>query len=152
MKDYAYHKKVIEDVTEQLNELGIDLYLIITAEGCDPMTSFIPGVDTVGSSAFMFAKDGRRVAIASSIDAQDVEESGLFDKVIRYNTYDDTLAKTVQELQPKKIALDYSETIPFCDGLTMGKYEKFVRSMGDYAFEICSADLFIPKVQGMNAR
>ena len=50
MKDYSYHKKVIEDVTVKLNELGIDLYLIITAEGCDPMTSFIPGVDTVGSA------------------------------------------------------------------------------------------------------
>lgn len=152
MKDYAYHKKVIDDVTEQLNALDIDLYLIITAEGCDPMTSFIPGVDTVGSSAFMFARDGRRIAIASSIDAQDVEESGLFDEVIHYNTYDDTLAETVKGLQPKKIALDYSETDPFCDGLTMGKYEKFVKAMGAYTFEICSADLFIPKVQSMNAR
>mgnify|MGYP001624137928 CR=1 FL=1 len=127
MKDYSYHKKVIEDVTVKLNELGIDLYLIITAEGCDPMTSFIPGVDTVGSSAFLFAKDG-------------------------YDTYDDTLARTVISLQPKKIALDYSETVPFCDGLTMGKYEKFLKFMGDYSFESCSADLFIPEVQSMNVR
>ena len=51
MKDYSYHKKIIEDVTEKLKELDIDLYLIITAEGCDPMTSLIPGVDTVGSGA-----------------------------------------------------------------------------------------------------
>ena len=51
MKDYSYHKKVIDDVIAKLNELDIDLYLIITAEGCDPMTSFIPGVDTVGSGA-----------------------------------------------------------------------------------------------------
>ena len=152
MKDYSYHKKVIEDVTVKLNELGIDLYLIITAEGCDPMTSFIPGVDTVGSSAFLFAKDGRRLAIASSIDAQDVEESVSFDEMIRYDTYDDTLARTVISLQPKKIALDYSETVPFCDGLTMGKYEKFLKFMGDYSFESCSADLFIPEIQSMNVR
>ncbi len=152
MKDYSYHKKVIEDVTEKLKELDIDLYLIITAEGCDPMTAFIPGVDTVGSGAFMFAKDGRRLAIASSIDAQDVEESGLFDEVIHYDTYDDTLARVVKSLQPRKIALDYSENEPFCDGLTMGKYEKFCKFMGDYSFEICSADLFIPEVQRMNAR
>ena len=38
MKDYSYHKKVIDDVTAKLEELDIDLYLIITAEGCDPMT------------------------------------------------------------------------------------------------------------------
>ena len=44
MKDYSYHKKVIDDVITKLNESDIDLYLIITAEGCDPMTEFIPGV------------------------------------------------------------------------------------------------------------
>ena len=33
MKDYSYHKKVIDDVIAKLNELDIDLYLIITAEG-----------------------------------------------------------------------------------------------------------------------
>ncbi len=152
MKDYSYHKKVIDDVIAKLNELDIDLYLIITAEGCDPMTAFIPGVDTVGSSAYLFAKSGKKIATASSIDAQDVEESGLFDEVVRYDNFDDTLAKLVLDLQPGKIALDYSENVPFCDGLTMGKYEKFVRSLGGYAFEECSADQFIPAVQEMNKR
>ena len=109
MKDYSYHKKVIADVIEKLREQDIDLYLIITAEGCDPMTEFIPGVDTVGASAYLFAKDGTKWATASNIDAQDVEESELFDKVVRYQDYDQTLAQMVLELKPKKIALDYSE-------------------------------------------
>ncbi len=152
MKDYSYHKKVIDDVIAKLNELDIDLYLIITAEGCDPMTSFIPGVDTVGNSAFLFTKDGKKLATASSIDAQDVEESGLFDEVVRYNVYDDTLAELVKSVSPKKIALDYSETVPFCDGLTMGKFEKFLASMDGANFETCSADLFIPAVMAANQR
>lgn len=152
MKDYSYHKKVIADTVEKLQELDIDLYLIITAEGCDPMTAFIPGVDTVGSSAFLFTKGGKKLATASSIDAQDVEESGLFDEVIRYQSYDETLAQMVKELAPKRIALDYSEKDPFCDGLTMGKYERFLQSLGEYQFEACSADLFIPAVQEMNRR
>ncbi len=152
MKDYSYHKKAIEDVVGKLKELDIDLYVIITAEGCDPMTSFIPGVDTVGSGAFLFTKDGRKLATASSIDAQDVEESGLFDEVIRYKNYDETLAQRVLSLKPRRIALDYSENVPFCDGLTMGKYEKFVKSLGGYEFEACSADLFIPDVQEMNRK
>ena len=29
MKDYSYHKKVIDDVITKLNESDIDLYLII---------------------------------------------------------------------------------------------------------------------------
>ena len=147
MKDYSENRKIIDEVIGRLAELDIDLYLIITAEGCDPMTSFIPGVDTVGSSAFLFTRDGRKLATASSIDAQDVEESGLFDEVIRYDSYDETLARMVREMAPKRIALDYSETEPFCDGLTMGKYQRFVRSLGEYGFEAVSADLFIPAVQ-----
>ena len=152
MKDYSHHKKVIDDVITKLNESDIDLYLIITAEGCDPMTEFIPGVDTVGSSAFLFTKDGKKLATASSIDAQDVEESGLFDEVRHYENYDETLAQMVLELKPKKIALDFSEGNAFCDGLTMGKYEKFVQSLGDFTFEACSADLFIPAVQEQNKK
>lgn len=152
MKDYSYHKKVIDDVIAQLDRLDIDLYLIITAEGCDPMTQFIPGVDTVGSSAFLFTRDGKKLATASSIDAQDVEESQLFDEVLRYESYDEDLARMVLALRPKKIALDYSETDPFCDGLTMGKYEKFLASMGECSFETCSADLFIPAVRQMNLK
>ena len=130
MKDYSYHKKAIDDMIGKLKELDIDLYVIITAEGCDPMTSFIPGVDTVGSGAFLFTKEGKKLATASSIDAQDVEESGLFDEVVRYQSYDETLAEMVLSLKPRRIALDYSENVPFCDGLTMGKYEKFVKSLG----------------------
>jgi len=149
MKDYTKNRRIIDAVIKKLNELDIDLYLIITAEGCDPMTEFIPGVDTVGSSAFLFARDGRRWATASSIDAQDVEESGLFDRVVRYQVYDETLAELVREIAPRRIAFDFSETVPFCDGLTMGKFERFRDALGDEAagFEAVSADLFIPDVQ-----
>ena len=152
MKDYSFHKKVIDDVIVKLNELDIDLYLIITAEGCDPMTSFIPGVDTVGAGAFMFAKNGQKIATASKIDAQDTEESGLFDEVIRYEDYFETVSKMVLQFNPKRIALDFSEDNAFCDGLTMGKYKKFLNSLNGYEVEMVSADLFIPTVQEMNKR
>ena len=59
MKDYSYHKKVIDDVITKLNESDIDLYLIITAEGCDPMTEFIPGVDTVAPVRSCLRRTGK---------------------------------------------------------------------------------------------
>ena len=152
MKDYSYHKKVIDDVIVKLNELDIDLYIIITAEGCDPMTSFIPGVDTVGAGAFMFVRNGDKIATASRIDAQDTEESGLFDEVIRYEDYNATVADMVLRYQPKRITLDFSENNAFCDGLTMGQYKKFLNSLNGYEVEMVSADLFIPAVQEMNKR
>ena len=57
MKNFEFHNRVIHDVTEKLKELDIDLYLIITSEGSDKMTRFIPGVDNVGS---IFLYKGRK--------------------------------------------------------------------------------------------
>lgn len=150
----TYHSKVIEDVIAKLQELDIDLYLILTSEGCDPMTSFIPGVDTVGYGAFLFYKNGKKIGVTSSIDAQDIIESGLFDEVIKYTNYDNynkRVAELVITLNPKTIALDYSENDAFCDGLTMGRYEQFIQSLGNFKnFREVSADSFIPKVLEMN--
>lgn len=147
----AYHEKVINDVIEQLKNLDIDAYVIITSEGSDRITSFIPGVGTVGSGAFIFTKNGKKYGISSKIDAQDIEESGLFDEVIKYDSYDESVSSLMKKLAPKKLALNYSEKDPFCDGLTMGRYQKFIESLGgEVSFEEVSSDCFIPRVRENN--
>lgn len=151
MKNFEFHNRVIQDVTEKLKELDIDLFLIITSEGCDKMTRFIPGVDTVGSGAFCFTKEGKRYGVASVIDAQDVEESGLFDEVIRYQDYDEAVAGLLKKLNPKRVALDFSETDAQCDGLTLGRYQHFETCIKrDMEFSEVSSDLFIPQVKAKN--
>lgn len=153
MKNFEFHNRVIGDVIAKLNELDIDLYLIITSEGSDKMTRFIPGVDTVGSGAFFFTKEGKKYGVASTIDAQDVEESGLFDEVIRYQDYDETVAALLKKLNPKRVAMDFSENDPECDGLTLGRYQHFESKIkGQMEFEEVSSDLFIPQVKAANCQ
>lgn len=151
MKNKAYHEKVIADVTRELKAQGIDAYLILTGDGQDPMPLFIPGVDTVGNGAYLFTAGGRALAITSGIDAQDVEESGLFERVGRYQDYDTSLVELLLETSPKVLALDYSQDVPGCDGLTVGRYEHFMELMrGRLDFKTVSADRFIPKVMDEN--
>ena len=153
MKNFEFHNRVIGDVIAKLNELDIDLFLIITSEGSDRMTRFIPGVDTVGSGAFFFTKEGKKYGVASTIDAQDVEESGLFDEVIRYPDYDETVAELLKKLIPKRVAMDFSENDPECDGLTLGRYQHFETQIkGQMEFEEVSSDLFIPQVKAANCQ
>lgn len=153
MKNFEFHNRVISEVIAKLNELDIDLFLIITSEGSDRMTRFIPGVDTVGSGAFFFTKEGKKYGVASTIDAQDVEESGLFDEVIRYQDYDETVAELLKKLNPKRVAMDFSENDPECDGLTLGRYQHFESNIkGQMEFEEVSSDLFIPQVKAANCR
>lgn len=149
MKKSQIYKERLESVVEALKQQKIDLYLIITAEGCDPIPEFLIGRDTIGASAYLFTSKGKMIAITSAIDAQGIEESELFGEVIRYTDYEETLAETVKELQPFSIALNYSEHDSFCDGLTVGKYENFKNSLGEYSFELHSADEFIPKIRGI---
>ena len=148
MKNFEFHNRVIHDVTEKLKELDIDLYLIITSEGSDKMTRFIPGVDTVGSGAYFLTKEGKRYGVASTIDAQDVEESGLFDEVVRYQDYESAVAGLLERLNPKRVALDFSETDAECDGLTLGRYEHYKSHIkGQMEYTEVSSDLFIPQVK-----
>lgn len=150
--DKAFHQKVIEDTITQLREKEIDCYIILTSEGSDAMAaSFLPGVGTVGSGAFIFTKEGKRYAISSSIDAQDIEESGLLDEVIKYvhTSYADTVAELVTKIAPRRVALNFSMAHPFLDGLTMGRYRTFKDAL-PITFEEVSADTFMLKVLAAN--
>lgn len=149
MKDFTANIQFMDNIIAKLQELDIDQYLIITGEGADPIPLSCFGVDTVGSSAYLFTKAGDKLAMASSIDAQDVEESGMFHKVERYSDYYPSLAAMVKRYPHAKIAFNYSEDYPLCDGLTMGKYIQFTEAMGEDGFCACSSDLFIPAVQAM---
>lgn len=144
MKNQAYHEQVIGDVTENMNKQGIDLYLIITSEHADPLTAFIPGVDTVGAGAYLFHKDGSRYALASKIDKHDVEISGLFPHLTVYGDYWQELADLVRRLAPKKAALNFSQTHPECDGLTLGRYERFLEALEGFdGCEFVSSDAIV---------
>lgn len=147
MKDFSMNVTFMDNMIAKLRELDIDMYLIITGEGADPIPLTCFGVDTVGSSAYVFTKAGDKLALASTIDAQDVEESGMFHKVERYADYYPDLAALVKRFPHEKIALNYSEDNPLCDGLTMGKHTQFLEAMGGDVFCECSSDLFIPAVQ-----
>lgn len=150
----SFHQKVIADTVAQLKAKDIDCYVILTSEGSDRMaSSYLPGVGTVGSGAFLFTKAGKSYALSSSIDAQDIEESGLLDEVMRYTAgaaaYDQMLTDLIERIAPKRVAFNDSQTVPFLDGLTMGRYRRFKEAMRA-DFEEVSADTFMPEVLKAN--
>jgi hypothetical protein len=145
--DKALRGQIIKDVTAQLAALGIDVYLILTSEGSDPVTSFIPGVGTVGAGAFAFTREGKRYALSTKIDAQDIQESGLFDQVIRYDAFEQSLAELMHTLCPRVIALNQSMHDPRCDGLTVGRRRWLDTAMPEGApYAVVSSDQFLPEL------
>ncbi len=147
--NYTKNRERMERAATLMDALGVDLWLIVTSEGSDPCLPMVTGVHTVGPGAFAIARDSARYALCSRIDAQDIEESGLFTSVIKYGEgLGPALAELVTLLKPARIALNYSETDPFCDGLTLGRL-RWIRSTlapifkGDYV----SSEPFLAKLR-----
>lgn len=143
----SVNRQKMEQAVKYLKDLEIDLWLILTSEGSDPSIPLITGVGTVGIGAFLISNKGEKVAICSSIDAQDLEESGLFDRVVKYSHAtgaEPVIKETILSFNPKRIALNYSLEENLADGLTVGRYRWLLDLLGDsYRGEFLSSESFL---------
>lgn len=149
---YSVQKEKMAQGATMLQEQDIDLWLILTSEGSDPCLPLITGVQSVGPAAFLFTQSGERYALCSSIDAQDIEESQLFTEVQGYGAggLAEPLRQWIKKLNPERIALNYSREEPLCDGLTQGRYQWLVETLGSN-YEECfvSADVFLTRLRSI---
>jgi len=135
---------------------GIDCWIIMSREfNKDWVLNYIE--DKAGATgghrnAYIFFDDGtdrvRRLAIGTHLAA----ESKVWDQSISYHSGEGdegpslkpVLRKTIAELNPKKIAVNTSRTIPFCDGLTVAMKDFLTDAIGpEYAGRLVSAEALI---------
>ena len=150
---YQLHKEKIEQTKAYLTQMDIDCYIIKTKEGSDPCMPLLFGLSIVGDAIIMITKSSC-VAITSTIDSQDVIESNLFDSVITYSGHDlgTKVSQLLDEINPKKIALNYSKTNHLGDGLTVGSYRSLLKMIGPkYSNNICSSELFLQKLRSIKS-
>jgi Xaa-Pro aminopeptidase len=109
-----------------LNEAGIDCWLTFTRESeinGDPALPFLNDADVTWHSAFIICADGRAKAVVGQYDRQTVLDTGAYDEVIGFVTgIREPLQQVMRRLDPKRIAVNYSEDSEICDGLTHGMY------------------------------
>ena len=153
MERYTIQKEKLRQASEYLAAEGIDLWLIPTREGSDPSLELLTKVKTVGLGAFLIASDGTCTAIASSIDAQDIEESGLFDRVIAYtDSFEAALKEAVAGAMPGSIAMNYSSGDHLCDGLGEGLYRMVAEELKDvYTGEYRSSEKVLSRVRAVKS-
>ena len=122
---------LIKQKTDQavgiLQELDIDMWLTYvrkTSEVFDPALYFLledPWL--TWQSALIISKTGQKIAICGRYDAQNLEMSGVYDKVLTYDeSIKDCLLSVLNELDPEKIAVNYSLDNIAADGLTHGMW------------------------------
>ncbi len=136
-----------------LRELDIDCWLIWVRETMqmrDPSLDLVLGSDVIAQTAFLFTREGERIAIAQEHDAAGFPD-GLFDRTIPYTTgIAESLRHELSRLDPETIALDYSVDNDAADGLTVGMLELLRKTLDgtDYPKRFASAAPIVERLRG----
>src|SRR3954469_21822134 len=109
-----------------LEETNLDCWLIFARETGvrpDPGVELVVGSDVTWNSAFLFGRNGQRIAIVGRYDAPDIRAGGVFGEVIGYDQgISAPLLQALQQLDPRQIGLNYSTDDTTADGLTHGMW------------------------------
>jgi Xaa-Pro aminopeptidase len=117
-------REKLEQTPAILEEHGVDLWLTLVRETLltrDPCLDLVAGTYCAWQSAFLLSRSGERVAIVGRFDAPSVEGLAAYPEVISYDeSMRPALRSTIERLDPRSIALNYSPSDAAADGLTHG--------------------------------
>ena len=150
-------KRVDTLLLPAMRKAGIDCWLILSREfNKDFVLQYIEDnlENTPGGhrNAYIFFDDGTDRLQKILIGTHLPRSSEIWDKMISYHSGEGEngpslrpyLQKTIKELDPKKIGVNQSRTIPMCDGLTVEMKKFLVESIGpEYAESLVSAESMI---------
>ncbi|HMO58106.1 MAG TPA: Xaa-Pro peptidase family protein [Roseiflexaceae bacterium] len=120
-----YHEKAAQ-AQALLAELDLGCWMTFARETVvspDPGIDLVVGVNVTWNSAFIFGRNGERIAIVGRYDAPDVRRSAIFDTVIGYDEgMREDLIAALTTIDPPSIGLNYSVDDKTADGLTHGMW------------------------------
>jgi Xaa-Pro aminopeptidase len=117
-------REKLDQAVAILNELDIDAWMTFVRETMltpDPSLELILGMDMVWQSAFIITRDNQRIAVVGLHDAENVHRTGGYTTIVPYvQSIRDDLLRVLLELNPRQLALNYSEDDVAADGLGHG--------------------------------
>lgn len=144
----------LAQATAILKEFSVDVWLTFVRETSmapDPALDLIFGGDLTWQSAFLLAQSGESVAIVGTFDSANLLEMGVYTKVIGYDEGISTVLRAeLVRLNPRTIAINYSEGDVAADGLSFGMYRTLLTILQgtSYADRLVSAERVIAALRG----
>jgi Xaa-Pro aminopeptidase len=115
----------INQAIEILKEKKVDMWLTFARETSstpDPALELILGTHCTWASAFILTSKGKKIAIVGSLDAQNVKDHAGYEVISYVGSVKEELLKVLNEINPVRIAINYSVNDVTADGLTHGMY------------------------------
>lgn len=118
---------------ELMKREEVDVWLTYcreTSEIAEPALSVIAGTPVVWESALIVCVGGESIAIVGGPDAPAFKAKGAFDTVLSYDEdIGPVLRHVLNRLNPRRIAINYSEDDVIADGLTHGMYRLLLKRL-----------------------
>ncbi len=144
----------LQQAIQIINEFDVDVWLTFVRETSmqpDPVLDLIAGIDVTWESAFLIGRDGGKTAVIGHFDSDSVQNLNAYDHIIGYHQgIGDHLRAILAELDPKTIAINYSENDVAADGLSYGMYRKLLTHLDGtpYAGRLVSAERLAAALRG----
>jgi Xaa-Pro aminopeptidase len=148
----------VDQAIDILGEVNIDVWLTFvreTSAGGDPVLPLIYGHDLTWQSALILTRDGERVAIVGHFETDAAQRTGAYPTVIAYDeSIRPELLRTLERLNPRHIALNYSVNDVHADGLGYGLYQVLMGYLQGTPFteRVVSAEPIISALRGRKTR
>lgn len=144
----------VQQTYDVLREKGIDAWMIFVREShtmADPAMSLVVGAHCTWDSAFIYTAEGEAIAIVGNLDKAAFDDLKHFTQVLSFKEgFKDVLRKTISEINPQKIALNFSKNDYMADGLTHGMFLQLMDTFADtpYTNRFISSEEIISAVRG----
>ena len=140
-------KEKHRQVKSILKKLDIDCWITFVRETevlNEPILPFIVGNDIVWGAMFIFTLKNdvfKKTALVGNFDVLTEKGKGIWDEIIGYKeSINDHIIRLLEQIQPKKIALNYSVNDVSADGLSHGLFLKLKEILKGYEDKFVSAE------------
>lgn len=121
-------REKLEQAPGILDELDLDAWMIWVRESAavhDPSLDIVVGTNVTWESAFLVTRHGRRVAVVGSLDRANLDSFGLWTEIVPYVAgVSKPLLDVLRDLDPARIAVNWSEDDSAADGMTHGMWRR----------------------------
>ncbi len=135
----ALVQEKVSQAIDILAEKEVDLWLTFVRETsafADPVLPLIYGAELTWQSALILSRNGQRLAIVGRFEAETARRTGAYDQVLPYDEdLSPVLLSVLEDLDPRQIAINYSQDDPVADGLSHGMYQVLRKILSGTTFE-----------------
>ncbi len=132
-------KEKVSQAIDILKEQKLDCWITFVRESAingDPVLGFLLTAGVTWQTAVILTSKGDACVICGEYDKRTIEDIGVYRQVMGYvKGIREPFLEVMRRIEPRSIALNYSQESEACDGLTHGMYLNLLSYLGELGYQ-----------------